>query len=74
MRDSTPTKQKRATRSTDTQVRLVVERAVEGVLDQWATGSTTAQTDAYITKLRLTAAHLRQEADEIEELADQEAQ
>ncbi len=60
--------------TTDTQVRLAVERAVEGVLDQWATGSTAAQTEIYITKLRLTAAHLRQEADEIEELADQEAQ
>lgn len=55
-------------------MRRAVERAVEGVLDQWATGSTTAQTAAYITELRLTAAHLRQEADEIEELAAQEAQ
>ena len=51
-----------------------MERAVEGVLDQWATGSTKGQTEIYITKLRLTAAHLRQEAMAIDELADQEAQ
>ena len=73
MRDSTPTKQNRATRSTDRQVRLAVERAVEGVLDRWATGSTVAQTEANIAKLRLTASHLRQETMAIDELADQEA-
>ena len=60
--------------TTDTQVRRAIERAVEGVLDQWATGSTKGQTEIYITKLRLTAAHLRKEAMAIDELADQEAQ
>ena len=68
------TKPKRKTRTTDAQVRLAVERALEAVLDQWATGDTAAQTAIYVTKLRLTAAHLRQEAQAIEELADQQAQ
>ena len=45
--------------TTDTQVRREVERAVEGVLDRWAIGDTAAETAIYVTKLRLTAAHLR---------------
>ncbi|WP_181417122.1 hypothetical protein [Loktanella sp. PT4BL] len=55
-------------------MRRAVERAVEGVLDRWAAGNTAAQTEIYVTKLRLTAAHLRQEAQAIDELADEEAQ
>lgn len=53
-------------------VRRMVQRAVEGVLDRCAVGNTTKETELYIAKLRLTAAQLRQEADEIDELADQE--
>nr|WP_213394527.1 hypothetical protein [Yoonia sp.] len=60
------------THTTAALVRRVVERAVEGVLDRWAVGNTTKETELYIAKLRLTAAQLRQEADEIDELADQE--
>ncbi|UYP69155.1 hypothetical protein OIU14_05335 [Thalassobacter stenotrophicus] len=59
--------------STDTRVRREVERAVEGVLDRWATGNVAKDVESYITKLRLTAAHLRSEAQAIDELADQEA-
>ena len=76
MLDSTPEplKSQRKTRTTDAKVRLAVERAVEAVLDRWATGDTKAETALYIERLRLTAAHLRTEAQAIEELADQEAQ
>ena len=62
------------THTTAALVRRAVERAVEGVLDQCRTGNTAAQTEIYISKLRLTAAHLRQEAMAIGELADQGAQ
>jgi hypothetical protein len=58
--------------STDEKVRKVVERAVEGVLDRWAVGNTTKETELSIAKLRPTAAQLRKEADEIDQLADQE--
>ena len=76
MLDSTPEplNPKRKTRTTDAKVRLAVERAVEAVLDRWATGDTAAETALYIERLRLTAAHLRTEAQAIEELADEEAQ
>lgn len=67
-------KPKRMTRTTETQVRLAVERAVEGVLDRWATGNKKQDVERYITKLRLTASNLRDEAQAIDELADQEAQ
>lgn len=60
--------------TTDTRDRRGVERAVEGILDKWATGDTAAQTSIYVTKLRLTAEDLRQETQAIEQLADQEAQ
>jgi hypothetical protein len=60
------------THTTAALLRRVVDRAVEGVLDRWAVGNTTKETELYIAKLRLTAAQLRQEADEIDELADQE--
>ena len=61
------------TSSTETRVRREVERAVEGVLDRWATGNVAKDVENYIAKLRLTAAHLRSEAQAIDELADQEA-
>ena len=48
--------------TTDILVRRAVERAVEGVLVRLATGNTAAQTEIYVSKLRLTAAHLCQEA------------
>ena len=60
--------------TTDTRARRGVERAVERILDKWATGDTAAQTSIYVTKLRLTAEDLRQETQAIEQLADQEAQ
>jgi hypothetical protein len=69
-----PKKPTHKTATTDILVRRAVERAVEGVLDRWAAGNTAAQTEIYVTKLRLTAAHLRQEAQAIDELADEEAQ
>ncbi|WP_354689867.1 hypothetical protein [Lentibacter algarum] len=71
---SEPVKSKRRPFTTEARVRREVERAVETVLDRWATGNTAAETAAYVEKLRLTAAHLRTEALAIEELADEEAQ
>lgn len=38
--------------TTDTRVRREVERAVEGVLDKWATGDSKAETATYVTKLK----------------------
>lgn len=61
-------------RSTDVVVCKAVEGAVERVLDLWASGDTRRQTEIYVAKLRLTAEHLRKEAQAIDELADQEAE
>ena len=60
------------TRSTEAHVRIAVEQAIERLLDRWATGDTKAQTEKYLHKLRLTAQFLRNEADEIDALADRE--
>jgi hypothetical protein len=59
--------------TTESRVRREVENAVESILDRWATGDTPAETAAYIEKLGITATHLRNEAQAIEELADEEA-
>ena len=61
-------------RSTDVVVGKAVEKAVERVLDRWACGDTRRQTEIYVAKLRLTAKHLRREAQAIDELADREAE
>lgn len=61
-------------RSTDAVVGKAVEKAVERVLDRWACGDTRKQTAMYVSKLRLTAKHLRKEAQAIDELADREAE
>lgn len=61
-------------RSTDVVVGKAVEKAVERVLDRWVSGDTRRQTEINVAKLRLTAKHLRREAQAIDELADQEAE
>lgn len=55
-------------RCTDVVVGKAVEKAVERVLDRWACGDTRMQTEIYVAKLRLTAKHLRNEAQGIADI------
>ncbi|MBO6776387.1 MAG: hypothetical protein JJ897_12990 [Marinibacterium sp.] len=51
-----------------------VEVAIEQILDCHVKGTTAAQTDAYLTSLRLIAGALEREAHAVLQLADEEEQ
>ena len=51
-----------------------VEGAVEKILDRYVQGTTEAQTEAYLSSLRLIAGALEREAEAVRQLVDEEAQ
>ena len=50
-----------------------VEGAVEKILDRYVQGTTEAQTEAYLSSLRLIAGALEREARAVWQLVDEEA-
>lgn len=58
----------------ETRIARQVEVAIEQILDCHVKGTTAAQTDAYLTSLRLIANALEQEAHAVLQLADEEEQ
>jgi len=57
----------------ETRIARQVEVAIEQILDCHVKGTTAAQTDAYLTSLRLIAGALEQEAHAVRQLANEEA-